>query len=158
MIKALVFDLGNTLIIQGNPLRHIQTFPETHEVLKTLKTQYKLALITNVYPTTTVEHVHNILREANIHDYFDVITVSSGVGMSKPTAQIFEDTLQQLDVTPDEAIMVGNTISTDIFGGNCVGMTTVLIQHQDKYQPMDWEQPDHTINSLTELLTLLANQ
>ncbi|MCW4041775.1 MAG: HAD family hydrolase [Candidatus Bathyarchaeota archaeon] len=153
-----MFDLGNTLIIQGNPLGRIQTFPETHEVLQILNKQYKLALITNVYPTTTVEHVHEVLREANIHEYFDVITVSSGVGMSKPTAQIFEDTLRQLDVTPDEAIMVGNTISTDIFGGNCVGMTTVLIQHHEEYQPMDWEQPDHTIHSLNEILKFLANK
>jgi hypothetical protein len=37
-------------------------------------------------------------------------------------------------------------------------MTTVLIQHHEEYQPMDWEQPDHTIHSLNEILKLLANK
>jgi putative hydrolase of the HAD superfamily len=60
-----------------------------------------------------------------------------------------------LDVEPEEAVMIGNTISTDIFGANRVGMKTVLFQPSSGYQRSDWETPDHTIHSLKELLDIV---
>jgi FMN phosphatase YigB (HAD superfamily) len=80
------------------------------------------------------------------------------VGINKPNERIFTLALQQLHVKPEEAVMIGNTISTDIFGGNRVGLTTILVQRAAQYQPSEWEQPDHTIHSLKELLTLLAHE
>jgi putative hydrolase of the HAD superfamily len=155
VIKAIIFDLGDTLIIQGNSLGSIQPFQETQSVLQHLQSRYKLALITNVLPTTTAEYVHEVLHEAGLHDFFEVITVSSSVGVSKPSRAIFELTLTQLGVKPDEAVMVGDTIATDIFGGNVYGMTTVLVQRGQEYQLREKEKPNHTISSLTELLRLL---
>lgn len=51
--------------------------------------------------------------------------------------------------------MVGDTIATDIFGGNVYGMTMVLVQRGQEYQLREKEKPNHTISSLTELLRLL---
>ena len=158
LIKALIFDLGNTLMIEGDPLGSVKLFPEVQQVLQALKERYKLALITNVPPTITSEYVHAGLIELGIHRYFEVVIVSSAVGINKPNERIFTLALQQLHVKPDEAVMIGNTISTDIFGGNRVGLTTILIQRAVQYQPSEWEQPDHTIHSLKELLTVLAQE
>ena len=145
-------------MIEGDPLGSVKPFPEVQQVLHTLKKRFQLALITNVPSTVTVEYVHAGLRELGIHSYFDVVSVSSAVGCNKPQEQIFNLTLDQLHVKPEEVMMIGNTIATDIFGGNRIGMTTVLIQRTEQYQPSEWEQPDHTISSLTELLSLLASQ
>ena len=142
-------------MIEGNPLGSVKPFPEVQQVLHTLKETYKLALITNVPSSITVEYVHDGLRELGIHELFDVVIVSSDVGINKPDEEIFALTLDYLQVKPEEAVMIGNTIATDIFGGNRMGMKTVLIQREQEYQPSDWEQPDHTIHSLKELLTLL---
>jgi putative hydrolase of the HAD superfamily len=145
-------------MVEGDPLGSVKLFPEVKKVLRTLKEMYKLALITNVPSSISVEYVHDGLRELGIHELFDVIIVSSDVGINKPHEEIFTLTLNYLQVKPKEAVMIGNTIATDIFGGNRMGMTTVLVQRGQEYQPSDWEQPDHTIQSLKELLTLLANQ
>jgi putative hydrolase of the HAD superfamily len=145
-------------MVEGDPLGSVKPFPEVQQVLQTLKERYKLALITNVPSSITVEYVNAGLRELGIHEYFDVVLVSSDVGINKPGEGIFALALDQLQVKPEEAIMIGNTVATDIFGGNLIGMTTVLVQREEQYQPSEWEQPDHTIQSLTELLTLLANQ
>ena len=145
-------------MIEGDPLGSVKTFPEVQQVLRILKERYKLALITNVPSSLTREYVDAGLRELGIHEYFDVVLVSSVVGINKPGEEIFTIALEQLHVKPEEAMMIGNTIATDIFGGNRMGLTTVLVQREEQYQPSDWEQPDHTIHSLTELLTLLANQ
>ncbi len=128
--------------------------PFAVEVLEQLKKKYKLAIITNVTPTTNVERIHGVLRETELLDFFDEIIVSSEVGYNKPAEQIFEIALRKLNVKPEEAIMVGNTISTDIFGGNRIGMKTVLIQNGRVYQGSDWEKADHVIHSLKELLKL----
>ena len=109
-------------------------------------------MISNVLPTTTTEKIHNILKKAELFDFFDVILVSSEVEISKPEPRIFEIMLDKLNVNPDETVMVGNTISTDIFGGNRVGMKTVLIQPEQEYQRSEWETPDQIIQSLKELL------
>jgi putative hydrolase of the HAD superfamily len=150
MLKVIIFDLGNTLIRQNEGSR----FPHAKEVLTQLKNQFKLAPIANVLPTTTTERIHELLRKAELYDFFDVIIVSSEVGISKPEPHIFEIVLNGLNVEAEEAVMVGNTISTDIFGGNRVGMKTVLFQPEQDYRKSEWETPDHTIHSLKELLIL----
>jgi putative hydrolase of the HAD superfamily len=155
LIKAVIFDLGNTLILEGKKQGIIEKVPYASEVLTQLKNKYKLAVITNVMPSTTVETINEILKEAKIYDFFDAVVVSSEVGCGKPAEGIFRTTLEKLNVEPEEAIVIGNTISTDIFGGNRMGMRTVLLQLGQEYQSSDWEKPDHVIHSLKELLNLL---
>jgi len=140
--------MGNTLVSEdsGNAI------PYAVEVLYKLKNKYKLALITNVLHTTTAEKVQDILGEAGIPDVFEVVVVSSEVGYAKPSPRIFKIALDGLNVEPEEAVMVGNIISTDIFGANRLGMKTILFQPSDIYHRSSWEHPDHTINSLKELL------
>lgn len=106
----------------------------------------------------SVDYVNAGLRELGIHEYFDVVIDSSDVGTNKPGEEIFTLALDQLQVKPKEAMMIGNTIATDIFGGNRIGLTTVLVQREEQYQPSEWGQPDHTIHSLSELIQLLASQ
>ena len=130
LLKAIIFDLGNTLIRQDDG----RAFPHAAEVLAQLKNKYKLAIISNVLPTTAADVVHELLREAKLFDFFDAMAVSSEVGVSKPDPRIFETVLDELNIKPEEAVMIGNTISTDIFGGNAIGMRTVLFQPGQEYQ------------------------
>ena len=151
MIKAVIFDLGNTLVSEDTG----DAFPFAIEVLTLLKNKYKLALITNVHSTTTLERVQQILFEAKIPDVFDVMVVSSEVGCSKPSPRIFEIALNSLGVEPEEAVMIGNIISTDVFGANRMGLKTVLFQPSESYQRSSWENPDHTVSSLRDLLEIV---
>jgi putative hydrolase of the HAD superfamily len=149
MIKALIFDLGNTLISEEDG----SVFPHALEVLTRLKNKYKLALITNTR-YDDLKKIQEILRGAQLDEFFEEIIVSKDVGISKPNPRIFEIALEKLGVNPNEAVMIGNTISTDIFGGNKVGMRTVLFQLSEDYQRFEWENPNHTIHSLKDLQEL----
>ena len=151
MIKAIIFDLGNTLISQKDG----SAFPFALDVLTELKRKYKLALLSNAQHPTNLEKIEELLRDAQLDGLFEEIIVSTEVGMAKPNPNIFNIVLDKLSVNPEEAVMIGNTISTDIFGGNRVGMRTVLFQPSEDYQKSSWEHPDHTINSLKDLLELL---
>lgn len=150
-MKAVIFDLGDTLVSQESGL----ALPFAVEVLEELRGKYKLGLVCNTRSDMTVEGVRGILGEAGIPDVFDVVVVSGELGVSKPDPGIFGVALEGLGVEPGEAVMVGNMVSTDVFGGNRVGMRTVLFQPGEEYRRSEWETPDHTVGSLKELLKIV---
>jgi len=151
LLKAIIFDLGNTLVSQESP----HALPHAVEVLEELRGRYRLALVTNTLSDLTAEDIRGLLRVAGVPDVFDVIVVSSEVGVSKPDPRIFEMALEGLGVGAGEAVMVGNTVSTDVFGGNRVGLRTVLVQPGEEYRRSEWETPDHTVGSLKALLKIV---
>jgi putative hydrolase of the HAD superfamily len=156
--------LGDTLVAEepiGN--KHLADvtltkLPYFDEVLAELKRKgYKLGIITNTV-TSREEHVRTALRKIDAEKYFDIILTSVDVGHEKPDERIFITALTALRVKPYEAMMVGNRISTDIVGGNRVGIKTVLLKWNKRYNERimsDEEKPAHTIKSLRELLLVL---
>ena len=152
MFKGIFFDLGDTLIKEGS----VETLPNAHEVLEFLTDHHKLAIICNT--SASGERIREILRSAGIKKYFNLVVVSSEVGLRKPDKRIFRIALEFLDLQPDEVVMVGNRISADILGGNKVGMKTVLIKWNNRYPEKvtcELERPTHTIKSLRELISIV---
>jgi len=160
MIRAVFFDLGDTLIaeedIGGRHLGEVtlKKLPHLDEVLTELKKKgFKLGIITNTV-TSREENVRMALRNIDIEKYFDVIITSVDVGHEKPDERIFLTALRKVRVKPKEAVMVGNRISADIVGGNRVGMKTILFKWNKRYKERitsPEEQPTRTIKSLDEL-------
>jgi len=152
LFKGIFFDLGDTLIKEGT----VEILPNAHEVLEFLINRYKLAIICNT--SASGERIREILRSAGIKRYFDVVVVSSEVGLRKPDEGIFRIALESLGLQPDEVLMVGNRISADILGGNRVGIKTVLIKWNDRYPEKvtcELERPTYTIKSLRELFSIV---
>jgi putative hydrolase of the HAD superfamily len=164
-IRVVFFDLGDTLIceqsLNGKSLleAELKKLPSLDEVLAELKEKgFKLGIITNTV-VSREEHVREALRRMGIERYFDVVVTSVDVGHEKPDIGIFLEALSSFGVRPQEALMVGNRISKDIVGGNRVGMKTVLLKWNERYQESitsPEEMPTYIINSLKELPKILA--
>jgi len=164
LIRAVFFDLGDTLIVEETVEgRHLweatlQKLPYLDEVLTELKRQgFKLGIITNTV-TSREEHVRTALRKIDVEKYFNLIITSVDVGHEKPDERIFVTALRALKVKPHEAVMVGNRISADIVGGNRIGMKTILLKWNKRYPEKiasPQEQPTRTIKSLDELPQVL---
>jgi HAD superfamily hydrolase (TIGR01662 family) len=165
LIRAVFFDLGDTLIAEESmPGKHLweaeglQKLPYLDEVLAELKRRgYKLGVITNTV-TSREEHVRIALRKIDCEKYFDVIVTSVDMDCNKPDKKIFSTALKRLGVKPEEAVMVGDRITTDITGGNRIGMKTVLLKWNQRYPEKitsPEEQPTHVIESLKELSKVL---
>jgi putative hydrolase of the HAD superfamily len=155
MLKAVLFDLGDTLVEEGT----VQLAPYTLDVLTALSDRFKLAIICNA-TTATTDIVQDVLQRAGIAAFFEVVVVSTDVGCRKPDVRIFKLTLDRLHVTADEAMMVGNRIATDVRGGNQMGIPTVLLRWKATYpEPMtdDLDVPTFTIQSLHEVLPIIEN-
>ncbi len=164
MIRAVFFDLGDTLIAEeaagGKHLweADLAKLPYLDETLSELKRRgLKLGIITNTV-TSREEHVRVALRKIDVEKYFDYIITSVDAGHEKPDERIFMTALRALRTKPYEAVMVGNRISSDILGGNRMGMTTIFFKWNKRYNERvtsQEEQPTRTIKSLRELPLVL---
>lgn len=99
-------------------------YEETFEVLEQLKGGFKLLLLTNGSPDLQQEKLSGVPQ---LSEYFDHIVISGTFGEGKPSPSIFHHALELLNVRPEEAIMVGDKLTTDITGANGVGIRSVWI-------------------------------
>ena len=162
MLKAVFFDLGDTLIVEQGK-RHLgeaffDAVPQAEETLIELKQKgFKLGIITN----TTIsreEDVRKTLQQLRLESYFDFIVTSVDAGCEKPDKRIFSIALQALGIKGDEAAMVGDQVATDIVGGNRVGLITILFKWNQRYPENVMrleEQPTFKIRHLKELPPVL---
>lgn len=127
-------------------------YDETFEVLDALKGKYKLLLLTNGTPDLQEE---KLLGVPELTPYFDEIIISGNYGMGKPDAGIFRHALECLGVDPQDAIMVGDKLTTDILGANTIGMTSVWVNRDGKTRT-DEIVPTHEISRLDQLIPLLG--
>lgn len=86
--------------------------PDILSMIQQLRKKYLLALITNGPSNAQWEKVHKL----NLQQYFDIILVSGDLPWEKPEAKIFEEACRYLGVHPENCIMVGDKLETDILG------------------------------------------
>ncbi|MGG0718070.1 HAD family hydrolase [Robertmurraya massiliosenegalensis] len=125
-------------------------YDDTFSVLDKLKGNYKLLLLTNGSPDLQNT---KLAITPEIAPYFDQIVISGDFGRGKPDPTIFEHALQRMEVSKDEAIMVGDNLMTDILGASRVGMKSVWINRHDKER--NEVTPDYEIRQLEELFGIL---
>ena len=165
MIKAILFDLGDTIIKEEGVTDEqitrtkLEKVPYIDEVLQQLKGKYKLAVVTNT-STSKEERIRLALRIMGLEDYFDAVVTSVDIGHEKPEEEIYCEALKRIRVKPIDAVMVGNRIKTDVLGANKLGIISVQLKWNNRYpeevaSPL--EQPDYIINSLRQLPGILLD-
>ncbi|XP_014206468.1 N-acylneuraminate-9-phosphatase [Copidosoma floridanum] len=127
--------------------------PETVAMLRGLRKKYLLGLITNGPSNAQREKIH----ELGLGQYFDVMLVSGDLPWEKPQPRIFHEACRYLAVRPDNCIMVGDKLETDIIGGIAAGFAgTVWIPFGDsRLLEKDGPKPNYTIKKVTDLLKIL---
>ena len=124
-------------------------YPDTIECLKKLHGHYKLGIIANQSLGSKER-----LEKFGILEYMDVVVASAEEGVAKPDKRIFVIALERVGCEPEEAAMVGDRLDNDIVPANEIGMYTIWIKQgncKDAYPREDLEQPDITVESLSEL-------
>lgn len=128
--------------------------PGVKQMLESLKEDRQLALLTNGIARTQ----HTRLEKAGIKHFFHPVVISEEAGCQKPDVQIFsylfERALYQDKVG---TLMVGDSISSDIAGGNAFGIDTCLITFGSAGSEQQYShvKPTYTVGSFDELLELL---
>lgn len=118
MIQAIVFDLYGTLT-DGREL-----YPEAQNVLGQLKDKgYKLGLISNASSISGKR-----LYALGIDLYFDSVVWAYETARPKPYPEPFKKMLEQLHVSPEEVMYIGDSEDIDAKGAEAVGMFAVQIK------------------------------
>ena len=103
--------------------------------IRSLRPQRKTGVISNAWPD-----MRQYLIERKIDDAFDVVVVSSEVGLMKPGAKIFQIALDKLGVTADESVFVDDT-PANVDAARALGMEGILFR-----------EPRRALSDLKELL------
>ncbi|MBO5129940.1 MAG: YjjG family noncanonical pyrimidine nucleotidase [Oscillospiraceae bacterium] len=126
--------------------------PGAEAAVKALARKYRLFLASN--GTAAVQAGR--LTSADLYRYFEQVFVSEEIGHNKPSKAYFDICFSRIDgFDPRKAMMVGDSLTSDIRGGKNAGILTCWINPGHK--PADPEiRADYEIESLAQLETLLS--
>ena len=79
----------------------------------------------------------------------DAVLTSGSHGKTKPHETIFRRMLELLEVAPEEAVMIGDTVEDDIEGAVAVGMRAVLVDRDGRYPETE------SLANLRDLLSVI---
>lgn len=130
--------------------------PHAIEILEALRDRgYRLFAASNSFG-----HLQRRRMErAGILHYFETTFISMDIGFDKPDIRFFQHAEQaistpQTSVSPQQILMIGDSMSTDIIGAKAAGWDTCFFNRRPEEQQSK-ERADYEIRSLTELLTIL---
>lgn len=123
------------------------------DTFKKLKNQnIRIVLVTNL--TTHIQL--RKMRKLKISKYIDYLVTSEESGSEKPSAIMFLLSLKKLKILPEEAIMVGDNLVSDIEGANAVGIYSIAITKKKiKFDKEDYKKPNFVIKEIPEILKII---
>lgn len=83
------------------------------------------AIITNGHRP----QAHKKLAQLGLDKHFDIIVTPDDCGARKPDPKIFLHTLAQLNVAPENALMIGDNLEADIEPAQALGIRVFHIDH-----------------------------
>lgn len=125
--------------------------PGAEDALRQLAANYKLYLASN----GTAKVQAGRLASSGISKYFEEVFISQEIGANKPDPVYFERCTAKIPgYDPKKAMIVGDSLTSDIQGGINAGMITVWVNPGHKAHPPHIT-PDYEIGGLSELPDLL---
>ncbi|MBS3085504.1 HAD family hydrolase [Candidatus Pacearchaeota archaeon] len=129
-----------------NILSKTEILPHAIEVLNELRKKgSKIAILSD-----NNNFVDKVIIEKGFREYVDVIVLSHKVGLKKPQKEIFELCFKKIGSSPENTIMVGDNLISDIRGAQITRSNAVLFDSKNKH-------PDYQgrkIRDLREILNL----
>lgn len=135
---------------KNNFKNHCIPFPNLHHMLGELKSNnIILGIITNGYGQFQMDNINTLGIEA----YFETILVSEWEGIRKPDPQIFKRALNQLNVTPDQSVFVGDHPVNDVKAAQNAGMKSMWKRDSQ------WDQveADFIVTDLSDVVTTIIH-
>jgi FMN phosphatase YigB (HAD superfamily) len=147
-LKAIIFDWGRTLY---DPEKQA-LFPCAEEALAELAGRYILAIV-SLATDGDFARRYAILKATNLERYFDVIQFAQ-----KDKDSLYEQTISQLGLKPDEVAIVDDRVIRGIRWGNQHGALTIWMRNgkfKDEMPDEQTGQPDYIITDIEELLAFM---
>ncbi|MDP5273028.1 YqeG family HAD IIIA-type phosphatase [Chengkuizengella axinellae] len=120
-VKGIITDLDNTLVGAKEAL----ATPELIEWLKQLEQAgFKVVIVSNN-------------NHARVSTFAKPLNLPYLPNARKPANLAFKKALQMTKLKPSEIVVIGDQLLTDVFGGNRLGLNTILVKpvsiHEDSF-------------------------
>ena len=143
---------------EGCNALHLQTLsrcafmlPYAEEVCRTLSRDHKLYLVTNAVASVQ----RSRLSACPFGDVFTAAFISEEAGAAKPHKAYYDYVRRQVpEITPENTLVIGDSLSTDIQGANNAGLPCCWFNPSKKAAPENL-RIDHTITDLRQLLDIV---
>lgn len=119
------------------------------EMLEYLSGKYRLFGASNGPHEQQVQR----MEKAGMAKYFEEIFTSGKIGAEKPSGEFFEYCFEKSgDIIPEESVMLGDSLTSDMKGGYDFGMKTIWLNLNGKEKT---ECVNYEIKSLDEVKNIL---
>jgi len=126
----------------------VELLPEVEDVLQQLKGKYKLVVATK----GDLKDQHRKLHDSGIGHYFHHIEV-----MTDKKELDYEKMLQRLDIKPENFIMIGNSLKSDVLPVLNIGGQGFHIAYHTtwEYEKIDFEIKHYNFKSVEKIADIL---
>lgn len=115
-------------------------------ILRALSGRFTLGIVSNFYG-----NLDRVCKESGLTPLMSVLVDSACVGFVKPDPRIFQVALTQLQLRPEEAVFVGDSLPRDMAGAKRLGMPHIWLVADHAGPPVPCCQGDPIIRSLADL-------
>ena len=126
------------------------TIDAAKEILRRLKEDYRLAVVSNFYGNLQI-----VCEEFGLHRLFDSLIDSTSVGVHKPDPAIFGLALEGLKVEGKDAFVVGDSYERDIVPSKQLGCTTIWLKGKSWTSPKSEESADFIISKFEDIVNII---
>ena len=143
MLDMMGLPIDNPKILEKLVISHMDSlsrsmvFPEEYRatIEELIKRGYKLSILSNFDYSPTA---HKLLELYNITNYFNYIFISEEIGWRKPSPSAFRYVIDRLDISPSEAVFIGDDYEKDIIGARNSNIDSIYVdikKKRDTYSP-----------------------
>ena len=130
----------------------LESYPHTQYVLLKLREKgKKLAIVTDAPKLKAWIR----LTSMKLHNLFDFVVAFEDTQKTKKSSLPFEAALKQLNLKPEDCLMVGDWPERDIHGAKKLGMKTCFTRYGNP--KIKQSGADYEINDIIELLKIVKN-
>ena len=121
------------------------------EFLIKMRARYRLYVVSNGHVRTQTKR----FAQSGLDRLADGVFISEAVGYHKPQKEFFEHVAASIPhFDKDRAVLIGDSLSSDIQGGLNYGIKTILFNREGK--TIDKIRPDYVAHDWQEVETILA--
>ena len=121
-----------------------------HTLVELIKMGLKLSVISDAPSREAWMRIYYL----NLHHHFDVVITFDDSNARKPSPIPFEMALTQLNISPEEALMVGDWPERDVVGAKKLNIRTVFARYGDAFGTIN-SGADWDINNVYEIVGIV---
>ncbi|RPI17467.1 MAG: HAD family hydrolase [Ignavibacteriae bacterium] len=129
----------------------VNKIEEAKDVLRSLKKDFKLGLVSNFYG-----NLKEICEELDL-SMFDTMIDSEIVRIRKPDPEIFSLAVKELKLNASDCIVVGDSYDNDIEPAKGIGCKTIWLKGKSWREFDNTIHADYTIKSIKEIPAIVYN-